>query len=292
MGAIWFLFIFVVWLIAFALILPRPAIVNKRFGNSDFLTLLGYEKVRQEAESFGWRINFREFIYLVVGSFIVGFLLAIFIGNFFFVAVGIVMGFMVPRYIVVKIKKSKRMGILQDLPDTLSLFTSRLGDFPSIQRSLEVALPEMKGRVTESIYTQALRGLQIGFPVDKVLDEMSTQIKIRKFNDFAEKLMMANTEGFNHRSISSLNQTIKEIAEDIKEIESLKIKSRKEKRSLAMIILLSWIMPIILSFLNSGNANIFLDTAYGQIFIVSFFITTLYTIMKGDDYLSLNLDEL
>src|SRR5690606_22425011 len=160
-----------------------------------------------------------------------------------------------------------RMSVLQDLPDTLSLFTSRLGDFPSIQRSLEVALPEMKGRITEPIYTQALRGLQIGIPVDKVLSDMSAQIKIRKFNDFAEKLMMANTEGFNHRSITSLNQTIKEIAEDLKEIESLKIKSRKEKRTLIMTILLCWFMPVVLSFLNSGNANVFMDTTYGQIFI-------------------------
>ncbi|MNI85065.1 hypothetical protein D3C73_1420240 [compost metagenome] len=85
---------------------------------------------------------------------------------------------------------------------------------------------------------------------------------------------------------------MEQISEDIAQVKELEIEAKSKRRNLIIIVAMSWMMPILLSSLSSNNGNLFLDTWYGQIFIVSFATASLYAVGKGDDFLSLNLDDL
>jgi Flp pilus assembly protein TadB len=292
MNLILYLFVFLVWFIALILILPKP--IRKRTYKKqtwDIAQILGYEKVKREAESFGWNLNSKEFTQIVMASVGVGILTALLTGNIFFIVVGVALSFSLPRYIVIKIKKKKRLEILVELPDNLKLLTSKLMDYTSIQQALQAALEDMEGE-TKTIFQKMHSSLELNLPVDSILMEVAHEVKIRRFNDFAEKLVMANSEGFHEEAIKSLKETIDTISEDINEIKKLEIRSKSEKKKMYIVIVASWFMPFILSFLSSDNANVFLKSIHGQLFIISFFLSTIYVIAKGDDYLSLNLDEL
>jgi Flp pilus assembly protein TadB len=293
MGVMLFSSIFIVWLVALFLLLPVPKKVNtyKSFNTYNLAQILGYEKVKEEAESFGWSLNTKEFIQIAVAALGVGLLVSLLTGNIFFIIVGIVLSFSLPRFIVIKIKKQRRISILLELPDNLKLLTSKLMDYSSVQLALKSAIEDMDGQ-TKHIFRKMYQSLEINMPLETVLSEAIAQIRIQKFNDFAEKLIMANSEGFHEESIKSLKETIENMSDDIKEIKKLEIKSKSEKKKIYIAIAGSWLMPFILAGLSSDNANVFLSSLHGKIFIVSFFVATLYVIGKGDDYLSLNLDEL
>ncbi|WP_028592392.1 type II secretion system F family protein [Paenibacillus massiliensis] len=285
----WMMYIYYFGLMFFTLgfLFPK-AKVDKPFTLSK---LLGYEKVRKEAEDAGWSLSSKEFISIIVFSIIVVALIAIFIGNYFFIALGIVLCFTLPRAIVLKVKRKIRQNVLFDLPANLRLFISKLADFPNIQKALENALPDMSG-VTKPIFEQASNQLRVGFPLEKVLDDMMVELRIRKMEDFMEKLVLTQTEGFHARSLESLRETVEEISEDIQQIQELEIDAKRKRRDLFLISIMAWLMPILLSFLNTGDENVFLNTSFGQVYIVSFAAATLFSISKGDDFLSLNLDKL
>lgn len=285
----WMMYIYYFVLIFFTLIFLLPkAEIDKSFTLSK---IFGYEKIRKEAEDAGWSLSSKEFIGIIVFSIIVVALIAIFIGNYFFIALGVVLCFTLPRAIVLKVKRKIRQNVLFDLPANLRLFISKLADFPNIQKALENALPDMSG-VTKPIFEKASNQLRVGLPLDRVLDEMMVELRIRKMEDFMDKLLLTQMEGFHARSLESLKETVEEISEDIQQIQELEIEAKRKRRDLFLISVMAWIMPVLLSFMNTGNGNVFLNTSFGQIYIVSFAAATLFSISKGDDFLSLNLDRL
>jgi hypothetical protein len=103
---------------------------------------------------------------------------------------------------------------------------------------------------------------------------------------------MANREGFHLRSIESLKETNRSLSYDVKLIKGLDLKNKQRYQKLYAMIVLAWAMPLVLSTMNTGNGNVFLNTLHGQIYIVVFFIITIFCIIKGDEYLTLNLDDL
>ncbi|ALP37968.1 hypothetical protein ASL14_19035 [Paenibacillus sp. IHB B 3084] len=285
----WMMYVYYFVLISFTLgfLFPR-AEASKSFTLSQ---MFGYENIRKEAEDAGWSLSSKEFISIIVFSIIVVVLIAIFIGNYFFIALGIVLCFTLPRAIVLKIKRKIRQNVLFDLPANLRLFISKLADFPNIQKALENALPDMSG-VTKPIFEQASNQLRVGFPLERVLDDVMGELRIRKMEDFMDKLLLTQMEGFHARSLESLRETVEEISEDIQQIQELEIGAKRKRRDLFLISIMAWMMPILLSFMNTGNSNVFLNTTFGQVYIVSFAAATLFSISKGDDFLSLNLDKL
>ncbi|MDD2212523.1 MAG: hypothetical protein PHV56_06130, partial [Clostridia bacterium] len=115
---------------------------------------------------------------------------------------------------------------------------------------------------------------------------------IRKFTDFSETLFLAHTEGLNQQSITTLNMIIDTMVEDVRAIKNLELLSKKDKRDLLIVIIVSWLIPVALSFLNANNINLFLETLIGQMIMFLYFLTTIFVIVKGDEYISLNLDDL
>lgn len=273
---------------ALHLLLPKARTKQRTFALSK---AFGYEKIRKEAESAGWYLSRREFLWIVGLAGITTVIIALFIGNYFFIALGLALCFTLPRYIILKVKRNKRTQLLFELPSNLRIWISKLGDFGHVQKALEAALPDMEGN-TKSIFQNACDKLRIGLPLHRVLEEMYVTVRIRKLEDFGDKLQMAQVEGFHRRSLDSLKETVEQISEDIAQVKELEIEAKSKRKQLIVIVAMSWMMPILLSSLSSNNGNLFLDTWYGQIFIVSFATTSLYAVGKGDDFLSLNLDDL
>lgn len=286
----WMYFIYyaALGILMFTLILPKPMNTRKYF---NFVQVLGYDNVRKEAESAGWKLSKREFIAIVLLSIVIVGFISVLTSNYFFIALGIVLCFTLPRTIVLKVKRRLRMNVLFDLPSNLRMFIAKLADFGNVQKALEAALPEMRG-VTKPVFEQTCNKLRVGLPLYRTLDEFTRELRIRKVEDFIDKLKLASVEGFHRRSLDSLKETVEEISEDITQIKELEIESKRKRMTLFLTIGMAWMMPILLSFMNSDNGNVFLNTFYGQIFIVSFAAASLFAIGKGDDYLSLNLEEL
>ncbi|MCP1133323.1 hypothetical protein NKT34_08480 [Paenibacillus polysaccharolyticus] len=282
-----FSYFFVLALITLILLIPKTN-QSKSFSLSK---VLGYERIRKEAETVGWSLTFREFSFLILISIALIGVIALFTGNYFFIALGTVLCFTVPRTIVLKVKRKIRQNVLFDLPSNLRLFISKLTDFPNVQKALENAVLEMDG-VTKPVFEKASNQLRVGLHVDRVFDEMIGEFRIRKMEDFLDKLKLAQMEGFHAQSLDSLKETVEEIGEDITQIQELELEAKSKRRQLFTVIGMSWMMPVMMSMMNNGNANVFLNTLHGQVYIVSFAAATLYAIGKGDDYLSLNLDKI
>lgn len=280
-----------VWAIAFSLLLPKSEQKRKTNLQGKLSKVLGFDNVQSEFENVGWRLNFREYLLIVGFSSLIGLGIAYFVGNIFLVIAGITCSFLLPRYIVLKVKKKKRMALLIELPDNLKILTSKLLDFPSVQAAIEAALPDMTGE-TRKVFERVYASLSVSISIDRALGEAAEVIKMQKFTNYIEKLIVTNTNGFHHESIKSLKQTIDGIVFDIRTITQLEVKNRSKKRTFWVVVLGTWVMTFMVSKLNTDSTNIFVDTWYGQIFVASLFASTMFSIVKADDFLSLNLDEL
>lgn len=272
--------------------LPRAA-EQKAVGGAklNLAKILGYEAISKEAETSGGQLSTKEFLSLVFVSFSIGGIIALAIGNPFYILGGIVAGFYLPRFIVMQVRQKNRFTLLEELPDSLRIITARLMDYGSIPNAVEASLPDLADYL-KACFQELLRSVSVGIPLEQAVYELSERIMLRKFTDYCEKLVMAHREGFNSEAIKSLEATINAIDEDLMAIKTLEINSKRDKQNLLMVVAMAWFFPIVLSFMNSANQNIFLDSLLGQILMFSFFIATIITLVKGEEYLSLKLDEL
>jgi len=128
--------------------------------------------------------------------------------------------------------------------------------------------------------------------VKQALENMKAKIAFRKFDTFMETLLIAHQEGYSTEALRALEKAVEAIENDIKAVQMLEITSVKKKKELLYVILASWCFPVLLSFMNTGNINVYLDTPYGKILMFSYIISTLLVLLKGEEYLSLRIDEL
>jgi len=278
-------------LIAGFLILNKPATSENPQSRLGFVKIFGYDQIKEEAESAGWQLEQREFVALVAGAIGIGIFIAVIIDNIFYIIAGVIAGFYFPRFVVMQIRKSKRFALFAELPDSLKFVVARLIDYGSIPKAVEASLPDLSPQI-RAPFEKFLNSIRINLTVEQALYELSKEIKIRKFTDFIETLFLAHTEGINQQSITTLNMIIDTMAEDVRAIKNLELMAQKDKKDLLVVIIVSWLIPVALSFLNSNNVNLFLDTFVGQIIMFLYFLTTIFVIVKGDEYISLSLDDL
>lgn len=269
----------------------KPVAKSKINRLDDLVKLFGYERIKEEAESAGMQLEQKEFIILVVIAIAIGTFIALAIGNIFYIAGGIIGGFYLPKFVVMQIRKRKRYTLFEELPDSLKFIVARLIDYGSIPRAVEASLPDLSPQIRKS-FSKFLNSIKLNLTIEQALNELAGEIKIRKFTDFTETLFYAHIEGINEQSIAILNTIIDTMVEDVRAIKNLQLISKKDKQDLLVVVIVSWFIPIVLSFLNSKNVNLFLDTLVGQVIMFLYFTSTIFVIVKGDEYSSLNLDEL
>lgn len=264
---------------------------DKKMKRLELIEIFGYEQIKKEAESAGWQLKPKEFLVLVAGAVSLGIFIAVIIDNIFYIIAGVIGGFYLPRFVVMQIRKRKRYALFAELPDSLKFVVARLIDYGSIPKAVEASLPDLSPQIREP-FIKFLNSIKINLTVEQALSELSREIKIRKFTDFSETLFLAHTEGLNQQSITTLNMIIDTMVEDVRAIKNLELLSKKDKRDLLIVIIVSWLIPVALSFLNANNVNLFLETLIGQMIMFLYFLTTIFVIVKGDEYISLNLDDL
>ena len=88
-----------------------------------------------------------------------------------------------------------------------------------------------------------------------------------------------------------MEKAIEAIEFDLRAIEKVKQVSKK-KQNLYTALGVSWSFIPILSLLRNSEVNIYLETVPGRILVLLYVLASLYIMVKGEEYLSLNLDEL
>ncbi len=277
-------------LLAGLLYLQKPVIKRKR-KQLDLSEIFGYDRIRREAESAGWQLEQKEFLILVAGAVGIGVFIAVIIDNIFYIIGGVIGGFYLPRFVVMQIRRRKRYALFAELPDSLKFIVARLLDYGSIPKAVEASLSDLSPQIKEP-FAKFLNSIKLNLTVEHALHELARDIKLRKFTDFMETLLLTHSEGINQQSIATLETIIDTMVEDVRAIKNLQLISQKDQRDLTIVIVVSWLIPVALSFLNANNLNLFLDTFIGQVIMFLYFLTTIFVIVKGDEYISLNLNDL
>jgi Flp pilus assembly protein TadB len=272
------------------LIVPKP-VKRQTAGRLDVSQLFGYEQIKKEAESAGWQLQQNEFLILVAVALGIGVFIAILIDNIFYIIGGVIAAFYLPRFVVMQLRRKKRYALFAELPDSLKYIVARLIDYGSIPKAVEASLADLSPQLREP-FARFLNSVKLNLRVEQALQELAGEIKIRKFTDFTDTLLLAHTEGINQQSVATLETIIDTMVEDVRALKNLQLISQKDRRDLIAVIAVSWFIPVVLSFLNTNNLNLFLDTFLGQIIMFLYFLTTIFVIVKGDEYLSLNLQDL
>ncbi|BFH18230.1 hypothetical protein J6TS7_20840 [Paenibacillus dendritiformis] len=287
-----FLFFFVVWGIVFFILTKPPRTTTEYGKRANSLALaLGYQKIQKKANSTGTEMTATIYVTLVVSSFLIGVVISLLSGNYFFIALGVLLGYSVPLHIIKIRQRQRRNEMLFELPEILKIFTSKLLDFSNAAHSLKEALNDYDGSM-KPIFKEASDSLQMGFSLDTVLLELKEKIRLRRFNEFVDKLTTAEENGYTIQSVKSLKETIRGMSEDAVFVKELQIKAKAEMRDSYLQTAMLVALPILLSFISTNNANVFMDTLFGQLYITFFAGTIMFCIIKKSDCLSLNLNDL
>lgn len=282
-------FVILVWIITFSW---AEGARGRSKLKVDLYTRLQLDRYTQQAEAIGWQLTRKELIAIVVMTLLLGFVLAIVMRNPLVVVVGVATGFQLPKLLIEKKRLSNRITLLTKLIDPLRMVLSRLPEQQNITRVIEQTIADIVDRRVRDLFEGYLKDVAIGGSVHDALIIMKRKVNLRKFDVVVEYLIQAHYEGFTLEALKALNKAIEAIEFDIRAIEKVKEISRAKKKSLYASLGMAWFFPFILSMANTGEKNIYLETVPGKVLLLLFVVGSLYVVIKGEEYLSLNLDEL
>lgn len=259
---------------------------------SQILKSMKLEDYRHEAESIGWKINTGELAIIVIVAMFLVLLISIITSNPFVLLAGFTVGFYLPKFLIEKKRRSIRLNMICRLTDPMRMLLSRIPVQQNVTKAIEYTRDETPDETIKSLFDAYLQDVSIGGSVRDALLNMKRRVRLRKFDVFVENLIQANYEGFTPEAIKALDKSVEAIEFDLRAIEKVKVQSITRKRNLLISLGTIWIFPPILSMVNTGHNNIYLNTFPGKILILLYVIGSLYVYVKGEEYLSLNLDEL
>lgn len=279
-----------IWVLTAAALLLKPQrrLIKKKINLAKYF---GYNQVSLEAKDLGWNITTKEFLGIVVFAILTGLILAIVFRNPLIIAAGLMAGYYTPRFVVQRFKKHERMALMNSIPDFGRILTARLVDHHSIVKAIEITQKDITGPM-KPIAADFVKDVGVGLGVEPALENVKAKVSYRKFSTFIETLLIAHQEGYSAEALRALEKSIEAVENDVKAIEALQIATRKKKRELMYVVFAAWLFPVVLSFMNTDNANIYLDTLAGKILMFCYIVSTIIVLIKGEDYLSLKLEEL
>jgi len=288
--------LFSLWFLFAYRLLASPAakvvVPGRKLKGIDFLARLPLDSYQAQAEAIGWRIARKELVFLIVFTFLLAVALAILVHNPLVVVVGVIAGFYGPKFLIEKKRHNDRIYLLSRLTDPMRMLVSRLPDLQNITKAMEQTRDEIGDERVRELFDGYLKDVAIGGSVHEALLNLKRKIKLRKYDIFVEYLIQAHYEGFTAEALQALSKAIEAIEFDLRAMEKVKETSRNKKRSLYSSLGIAWFFPFILSMANTGTKNIYLETVPGKILILGYIVGSLYVLIKGEEYLSLNLDEL
>lgn len=281
-------------LIALGLVsfLPAPRASGVR--SRQLRLTFGFKDAQERASKLGINFKVGQYIVLICISVVVGALIAYITNNIFFIVVGISAAFFMPQIFISTLEHRRRREIIANLPVNLRLLVSKFREAGSLQRSLELSMDVMHG-VTKPYFYRLYGSLELGIPPEIALDGLRKEIRYRRFNDVCDKILSGMRDGFHKRSVDVIRQSIKDMQSDTQLLNSLDINNRSKIMTMYIIVLTSWLFPILFTYLESQSVTgqvPTVQTLFGKIMLASMAVTSLLTLLGKNKYLQLNFQNL
>lgn len=213
-------------------------------------------------------------------------------GNLLLFGLGWLLTLILPTLIINNRRRRQRLETLMALTDSLRQLLARLPDQGSLSRAIEMVI-ESDGRGERTkILRQVLEELRLGSSVREAVVLWQNSIKLKKFDHVAETLIQANKDGWTPAALRALDKSVQSLEADLQAVLLVAQKAAGRKRQLYAALLMSWSFPVVLSMLDTGQKNLYLYSLPGKLLIFVYVAVSLYVVVKGQEYLSLNVEEL
>ncbi len=250
------------------------------------------KRYEQEATAVGWKVTGKEFAAIILLTVAVFALVTLLTRNLFILIAGFFVGIYFPHFLIEKKRQSNRMRLVSKLTDPFRLLLSRIPDQQNITRALEKTRNEVTDESIRRLFDGYLQDMAMSGSVRDALMQMKKKINIKKCDMFFENLILAHYEGFTAEACKALDKAVEALEFDLRAIEKVKERNRTKKRKLYLTIGIVWLFPLILSLVNTTGSNVYLNTLPGKMLILLYLAGSVLVYVKGEQYLSLNLDEL
>lgn len=278
-----------------ALLIFRPLGEKKVKGRLEMLNIsrtLKLDLYRDEAERIGWVLNKKDLLVIMGSGVVFSLIIALITKNILILMASMVVMVYLPRFLIEKKRQYNRMALIGRLTDPLRMLLSRMPDQQNIIKALEVTRDETPEGAVRNLLNEFLSDVAIGGSVKDALLQMKRKVRLKKFDMFADYLVQAHYEGFTTEAMRALEKAVEAIEFDLRAIEKVKVQSKRKKQQLYGSLGVAWLFLPILSFMSVSEGNVFRDTFCGKLLLLVYFLGSLYVLAKGEEYLSLNLDEL
>ena len=213
-------------------------------------------------------------------------------GNLMLIAIAWPLMLVLPRLLIHSRKHRRRLETLTILTDCLRQLLARLPDQGSLIRAMEMVAENDSRGENAVMLAPVLEELRLGSNVRDAIGFWQGIVGLKKFDHVAETLIQANADGWTPAALNALDKSVQGLEGDRKAVLLAAQKAAGGKRQLFMVLGTAWSFPVILSMMDAGQQNLYLHTMQGKLLIFAYVAVSLYVIVKGQEYLSLNVDEL
>jgi hypothetical protein len=258
---------------------------------------LGFEEAQQKAQSIGMALHFRHYLILSIVSLGLGCGLAYWMGNIYFLGTAIVMAFFIPRSIIEDIKYRKRKDILFNVVPNLRQLISQFADSKSLLLALERSIPAMMGS-TKPAFEELYEMLRVGIKLETALIPIKNKISFNKFDDFCDKLISAEVDGYHEQSINSMKSVVKNLSQDIQYLKEIAISNRNKILAIYSFFALAWMMPYLCAYMELQmvkqiHGSLSIHAVSGEILITLMGIVTVLAMFYYKNlWMRINFDQL
>lgn len=271
---------------------PGKKTATKKLGGFNFTKTLKLDVYQDEAEKIGWILSKKDLLIIIGAGVVCALIVALITNNIFILIASAVFVIYLPKFMIEKKRQSNRLALISKLTDPLRMLLSRIPDQQNITKAIEVTRDETLDGAVRSIFNDYLSDVAIGGSVRDAMLLMKKKVKLKKFDVFVDYLIQAHYEGFTIEAMRALEKAVEAIEFDLRAIEKVRMQSKKKKQQLYAALGIAWLFPPVLSFISMSNGNIYLTTILGKILLLVYFLSSIFVCIKGEEYLSLNLEEL
>ena len=251
------------------------------------------QRLRERAAGYGVAWSSRETLTVWLGSLTVAFGLYRLTGNLLLFAAGWLLGVFLPSLLLKRRGERKRLEDLEDLTDCLRQLVARLPDQASFTRALEVQIAAQPGQRLTPVLIQVLEELRLGSGMTEAMELWRRRMRLKKFDNVVKTILQAQKEGWTSQAVKALDKAVAALERDLRAVRLAAQKAAGRKRQLYLTAATAWSFPLTLSLFSAeGGENVFLSTAPGQLLMAAYLLGTLYVLAKGQDYISLDVEEL
>jgi len=202
--------------------------LNKVVEGRDFGANLARELARADL-----RLKPSEYLFIWLGS-IVGVPVLLFILGFFLSAlqsplallIGMLIGFMLPRFWLNRRKNGRLNAFNKQLPDTITLLANALRAGSSFLQAIELVVRESRPPISTE-FSRVIREVNLGLPFEQALENMVRRVRSDDLELMATAISIQHTVGGNLAEIlDSIAYTIRERVRIKGEIRTLTAQQR------------------------------------------------------------------